>query len=39
MPEFIEPRLLSANANKNKTNTAFVLFVDLFVGNTLNVLC
>lgn len=40
MPELIEPRLLSANANKNKQIWPFfVLFVNFFVGNTLNVLC
>lgn len=37
MPELIEPRLLSADANKNKQIWPFfVLFVNLFVGNALS---
>lgn len=37
MPEFIEPCLLSANANKNKHNMAIlvVVFVSFFVGKVL----
>lgn len=35
MPEFIEPCLLSANANKNIIWHFVVVFVSFFVGNVL----